>query len=143
MRRYDCLWINPPNWRQIYALDSHSTVPPVAIRKGSRSREYDHRVRERLVRHIARVLETKKLIGQPGKTQNIPDGYLLDFSSAKKPVLYLVEVELAKHDPLRHIAQLLGFSLSFQSTPHLHLKNAATLPPSTVVTSPVVFIANA
>jgi len=88
-------------------------------------------------------LETKKLIGQPGKTQNIPDGYLLDFSSAKKPVLYLVEVELAKHDPLRHIAQLLGFSLSFQSTPHLHLKNAATLPPSTVVTSPVVFIANA
>ena len=88
-------------------------------------------------------LETKKLIGQPGKTQNIPDGYLLDFSSAKKPVLYLVEVELAKHDPLRHIAQLLGFSLSFQSTPHLHLKNAATLPPSTVVTPPVVFIANA
>jgi hypothetical protein len=89
-------------------------------------------------------LETKKLIGQPGKTQNIPDGYLLDFSSPKKPVLYLVEVELAKHDPLRHIAQqLLGFSLSFQSTPHLHLKNAATLPPSTVATSPVVFIANA
>jgi hypothetical protein len=42
-------------------------------------------------------LETKKLIGQPGKTQNIPDGYLLDFSSPKKPVLYLVEVELAKH----------------------------------------------
>ena len=86
MRRYDCLWINPPNWRQIYALDSHSTVPPVAIRKGSRSREYDHRVTERLVRHIARVLETKKLIGQPGKTQNIPDGYLLDFSGPKKPV---------------------------------------------------------
>ena len=31
-------------------------------------------------------LETKKLIGQPGKTQNIPDGYLLDFSGPKKPV---------------------------------------------------------
>ena len=31
---------------------------------------------------------------------------------------YLVEVELAKHDPLRHIAQqLLNFSLSFKSTP--------------------------
>jgi hypothetical protein len=30
----------------------------------------------------------------------------------------LVEVELAKHDPLRHVAQqLLGFSLSFKSTP--------------------------
>jgi hypothetical protein len=32
-------------------------------------------------------LEVKKLIGQQGKTQNIPDGYLLDFSSPKKPVL--------------------------------------------------------
>src|SRR5271166_5127917 len=58
------------------------------------------------------------LIGQSGKTQNIPDGYLLDFSSPKKPVLYIVEVELGEHDPLRHIAQqLLGFSLSFKSTP--------------------------
>jgi hypothetical protein len=48
----------------------------------------------------------------------MPDGYLLDFSSPKKPVLYIVEVELSKHDPLRHIAQqLLGFSLSFKSTP--------------------------
>lgn len=33
-------------------------------------------------------------------------------------MLYLVEAELAKHDPLRHIAQqLLNFSLSFKSTP--------------------------
>jgi len=32
-------------------------------------------------------LEVKKLIGQQGKTQNIPDGYLLDISSPKKPVL--------------------------------------------------------
>lgn len=63
-------------------------------------------------------LEVKKLIGERGKTQNIPDGYLLDFSSPRRPVLYLVEVELAKHDPLRHIAQqLLNFSLSFKSTP--------------------------
>lgn len=63
-------------------------------------------------------LDVKKLIGEKGKTQNIPDGYLLDLSSQHKPVLYLVEVELAKHDPLRHIAQqLLNFSLSFKSTP--------------------------
>ena len=63
-------------------------------------------------------LDAKKLIGQPGKTQNIPDGYVLDLSSKTKPVLYLVEVELARHDPLRHIAQqLLNFSLSFKSTP--------------------------
>src|SRR5687768_7524665 len=67
----------------------------------------------------ARVyLSVKKLIGQAGKTQNIPDGYLLELSSRNKPVLYLVEVELAVHDPLRHIAQqLLNFSLSFKSTP--------------------------
>jgi hypothetical protein len=63
-------------------------------------------------------LDVKKLIGERGKTKNIPDGYLLDFSSPRRPVLYLVEVELAKHDPLRHIAQqLLEFSLSFKSTP--------------------------
>ncbi|MDX2176230.1 MAG: hypothetical protein SF028_07140 [Candidatus Sumerlaeia bacterium] len=63
-------------------------------------------------------LDVKKLIGERGKTRNIPDGYLLDFSSPRRPVLYLVEVELAKHDPLRHIAQqLLEFSLSFKSTP--------------------------
>src|SRR2546430_1525479 len=62
-------------------------------------------------------LDVKKLIGERGRTQNIPDGYLLDLSSRNRPVLYLVEVELAKHDPLRHIAQqLLNFSLSFKST---------------------------
>jgi len=68
---------------------------------------------------VSRVyLDVKKLIGERGRTQNIPDGYLLDLSSPKRPVLYLVEVELAKHDPLRHIAQqLLNFSLSFKSTP--------------------------
>ena len=63
-------------------------------------------------------LDVKKLIGKPGKTQNIPDGYLVDLSSHNSPVLYLVEVELAKHDPLRHVAQqLLSFSLSFKGTP--------------------------
>lgn len=63
-------------------------------------------------------LDVKKLVGERGKTRNIPDGYLLDFSSSSRPALYLVEVELAKHDPLRHIAQqLLEFSLSFKSTP--------------------------
>jgi hypothetical protein len=63
-------------------------------------------------------LDVKRLIGQPGRTQNVPDGYLLDLSSRTKPTLYLVEVELATHDPLRHIAQqLLNFSLSFKATP--------------------------
>ncbi len=63
-------------------------------------------------------LEIKKLIGEKGKTQNVPDAYLVDLSSPKKPLLWVVENELASHDPLRHIAvQILQMSLSFQATP--------------------------
>ena len=63
-------------------------------------------------------LEVKKKIGAKGKTQNIPDAYLIDLTSKKIPVLYVVENELAKHDPLKHIAvQILQFSLSFESSP--------------------------
>ncbi len=62
-------------------------------------------------------LEVKKLIGTKGKTQNIPDAYLIDISSPKQPLLWMVENELASHDPLRHIAvQILQMSLSFQAT---------------------------
>lgn len=63
-------------------------------------------------------LDAKRRIGAKGKTKNIPDGYLLDLASPKQPRLYVVENELAKHDPLRHIAvQILEFSLSFETTP--------------------------
>ena len=64
-------------------------------------------------------LDTKKKIGK-GKTKNIPDGYLIDLASTKEPKLYVVENELAKHDPLRHISvQILEFSLSFETSPYL------------------------
>jgi len=63
-------------------------------------------------------LDLKKLIGAKGKTRNIPDGYLIDLYSKKEPKLYLVENELAAHDPLKHIAvQILNFSLSFETSP--------------------------
>src|SRR5215217_4223142 len=63
-------------------------------------------------------LEVKKLIGAKGKTKNIPDGYLIDLSSPKKPLLWVIENELASHDTLRHIAvQILQMSLSFEATP--------------------------
>lgn len=63
-------------------------------------------------------LEVKKKIGKQGKTRNIPDAYLIDLTSKKEPMLYVVENELAKHDPLKHIAvQILEFSLSFETTP--------------------------
>lgn len=65
-------------------------------------------------------LDMKKMIGQKGNTRNIPDGYLIDLSSAKDPKLYLVENELSKHHPLKHIAvQILSFSLSFETEPML------------------------
>jgi hypothetical protein len=62
-------------------------------------------------------LDAKRKIGAQGRTRNIPDGYLLDLSSSREPKLYVVENELAKHDPLRHIAvQILEFSLSFEAS---------------------------
>lgn len=63
-------------------------------------------------------LDIKKLVGGKGKTRNIPDGYLLDLSSKKVPRLFVVENELATHDPLKHVAvQIVEFSLSFESSP--------------------------
>jgi len=62
----------------------------------------------------------KRKIGKKGKKTNIPDGYLIDLSSNREPKLFVVEAELAKHDPLKHIAvQILEFSLSFETSPHL------------------------
>lgn len=63
-------------------------------------------------------IDVKRKIGLKGSIRNIPDGYLLDLSSLKTPVVYVVEVELAGHDPLKHIAvQVLEFSLSFETSP--------------------------
>lgn len=60
-------------------------------------------------------LNVKKKIGAKGGLRNIPDGYLLDLGG-RKPRLYVVENELASHEPLRHIAvQILEFSLSFET----------------------------
>ena len=63
-------------------------------------------------------LDVKKKIGTKTKS-NIPDGYLVDLSSAKEPVLRVVENELASHDPLRHVAvQIIEFSLAFENAPY-------------------------
>ena len=63
-------------------------------------------------------LDVKKLIGGKGKTKNIPDGYLIDLTSKTQPRLYVVENELASHEPLKHVAvQILEFSLSFETSP--------------------------
>ena len=63
-------------------------------------------------------VDVKKKIGTKAKG-NIPDGYLIDLSSAKQPVLRVVENELARHDPLRHVAvQIIEFSLAFENAPY-------------------------
>ena len=62
-------------------------------------------------------LDVKRRIGAKGKTKNIPDGYLVDFSDEKDPKIFAVENDLASHQHLKHIAvQILEFSLSFESS---------------------------
>lgn len=64
-------------------------------------------------------LDVKKKIGAKAGLRNVPDGYLVDLSG-QKPRLYVVENELASHEPLRHIAvQILEFSLSFEAEPRI------------------------
>lgn len=47
----------------------------------------------------------------------IPDGYLINLSFEKDPRLYIIENELAKHDPYKHIGeQLLKFAISYKSS---------------------------
>lgn len=47
----------------------------------------------------------------------IPDGYLIDLSFEKEPRLYIIENELAKHDPYKHIGdQMLRFAISYKTS---------------------------
>lgn len=60
-------------------------------------------------------IDIKKRIGESIIT--IPDGYLIDFSFAKEPRLYIIENELASHDPYKHIgSQLLKFAISYKAS---------------------------
>ncbi len=60
-------------------------------------------------------IDVKKKIG--GEIKSIPDGYLIDFSFSADPRLYIIENELVRHDPYRHIGQqLLRFSISYRAS---------------------------
>jgi len=60
-------------------------------------------------------IDIKKKIGDNIVT--IPDGYLIDFSFAEKPRLYIIENEISTHDPYRHIgSQLLKFGISYKAS---------------------------
>ena len=60
-------------------------------------------------------IDIKKKIGDNIIT--IPDGYLIDFSFAEKPRLYIIENEISTHDPYKHIgSQLLKFGISYKAS---------------------------
>lgn len=60
-------------------------------------------------------IDIKKRIGTDIVT--IPDGYLIDFSIATDPKLYIIENELSSHDPYKHIgSQLLKFAISYKAS---------------------------
>ena len=72
------------------------------------------RVQETLFGRDRIYLPVKRMIGIKGRVRNIPDGYLIDLTGPS-PRLFVVENELAQHEPLRHIAaQILEFSFSFE-----------------------------
>lgn len=61
-------------------------------------------------------IDIKKKIGVDN-ILTIPDGYLMDFSFESDPRLYIIENELAKHDPYKHIGQqLLKFAISYKAS---------------------------
>ncbi len=61
-------------------------------------------------------IDIKKRIGKDN-ILSIPDGYLIDFSFQKDPRLYIIENELARHDPYKHIGQqLLKFAISYKAS---------------------------
>ena len=60
-------------------------------------------------------INVKKRIGK--EIVSIPDGYLIDFSFPRTPRLYIIENELGKHDPYRHIGQqILRFAISYKDS---------------------------
>ena len=61
-------------------------------------------------------IDIKKKIGVDN-ILTIPDGYLIDFSFESDPRLYIIENELARHEPYRHIGQqLLKFAISYKAS---------------------------
>lgn len=74
-------------------------------------------VKEALFGSARIYLDDKKKIGKKGKTNNLPDGYLIDLTNSQDPKIFVVENDLASHQHLKHIAvQILEFSLSFETS---------------------------
>lgn len=60
-------------------------------------------------------IDIKKRIGD--EILSIPDGYLIDFTIPGQPRLYIIENEIVKHDPYKHIGQqILKFAISYKAS---------------------------
>ncbi len=98
-------------WNQ----DENYTAYP--YKRESELEEAVHIVKEQFFGKDRVYLDDKRKIGEKGKTNNLPDGYLIDLTNDKDPKIYVVENDLASHQHLKHIAvQILEFSLSYESS---------------------------
>jgi len=55
----------------------------------------------------------KKSLGRGKPRISYPDGYIIDLSDIENPTLFIVEVELSKHDPYKHIYVQITKHLNF------------------------------
>lgn len=94
--------------------DKYLEIP---YEKESELEEAVNEVKEALFGTSRIYLDDKKKIGKRGRTNNLPDGYLIDLMNNQEPKIFVVENDLSSHQHLKHIAvQILEFSLSFESS---------------------------
>ena len=97
--------------------NKEETYIPYPYKKESELEEAVQIVKEQFFGRDRIYLDDKRKIGAKGKTNNLPDGYIIDLTSPKDPKIFVVENDLASHQHLKHIAvQILEFSLSFESS---------------------------
>ena len=97
--------------------NKEDTYKPIPYKKESELEEAVQIVKEQLFGKDRIYLDLKRKIGAKGKTNNLPDGYLVDLTNPKDPKIFIVENDLSSHQHLKHIAvQILEFSLSYDSS---------------------------
>lgn len=89
----------------------------ISYERESELEEVVNEVKEALFGSTRIYLDDKKKIGKKGRTNNLPDGYLIDLTNSQDPKIFVVENDLSSHQHLKHIAvQILEFSLSFETS---------------------------
>lgn len=97
--------------------NKEETYQPYPYKKESELEEAVQIVKEQFFGTERIYLDDKRKIGAKGKTNNLPDGYIIDLTNPKEPKIFVVENDLSSHQHLKHIAvQILEFSLSYESS---------------------------